>query len=333
MTHTSTSPNYQILASLDIGRRQVVLEGYELIQKQVNFAMTLRERITQHPLLNKYFRFLNTGDLIPNEYRSSGIDSYFESEQRWADMETCWKNDEFVVDPSRLTLYIGLTGIDGDTFKHDHLMTQYGIQINKTSCNTVLFMTNIGTTRSAVAYLIEVLVKIARGIDQQHEDQNPNAQQAHKNKIQSLTKQLPPLPHFSRFHPFFRREGTTPEGDIRQAYFMAYNEAQCCYVTLLELKNKINRGEVLVSAMFVIPYPPGFPILVPGQVISREIVLFMEALDTREIHGYKPEQGFKVFTRAALGEEAYLDAEKIIQLHYHPHSATEHEERAIAIAV
>ena len=31
MTHTSTSPNYQILASLDVGRRQVELEGFELV--------------------------------------------------------------------------------------------------------------------------------------------------------------------------------------------------------------------------------------------------------------------------------------------------------------
>jgi arginine decarboxylase len=31
MTHTSTSPNYQILASLDLGRRQAALEGYELV--------------------------------------------------------------------------------------------------------------------------------------------------------------------------------------------------------------------------------------------------------------------------------------------------------------
>ncbi len=34
MTHTSTSPNYQILASLDVGRRQVELEGYELVAAQ-----------------------------------------------------------------------------------------------------------------------------------------------------------------------------------------------------------------------------------------------------------------------------------------------------------
>jgi arginine decarboxylase len=40
-------------------------------------------------------------------------------------------------------------------------MDRYGIQINKTSRNSVLFMTNIGTTRSSVAFLVEVLVNIA----------------------------------------------------------------------------------------------------------------------------------------------------------------------------
>ena len=34
MTHTSTSPNYQILASLDVGRRQVELEGFELVKNR-----------------------------------------------------------------------------------------------------------------------------------------------------------------------------------------------------------------------------------------------------------------------------------------------------------
>jgi hypothetical protein len=43
---------------------------------------------------------------------------------------------------------------------------------------------------------------------------------------------------------------------------------------------------------------------VPGQVISREILAFIEALDTREIHGYRPELGFRVFTDAAVAEAA-----------------------------
>jgi arginine decarboxylase len=52
--------------------------------------------------------------------------------------------------------------------------------------------------------------------------------------------------------------------------------------------------------MFVTPYPPGFPILVPGQVVTADILAFMSALDTREIHGYLPEFGYRVFTDTAL---------------------------------
>jgi arginine decarboxylase len=71
-----------------------------------------------------------------------------------------------------------------------------------------------------------------------------------------------------------------------------------------ELQMYVGAGREIVSAMFVIPYPPGFPILVPGQVISREILAFIEALDTREIHGYRPELGFRVFTDEAVAVAA-----------------------------
>jgi len=306
MTHTSTSPNYQILASLDIGRRQVELEGYELVQKQVDHAMALRERIATHALLRKYFRFLTTGDLIPRAYRPSGIESYFDSDQRWARMEVCWHTDEFVVDPTRLTLHIGATGIDGDTFKHDYLMQKYGIQINKTSRNTVLFMTNIGTTRSSVAYLIEVLVKIAQELDARNEDMSVAEARLHELKVESLTRRLPALPDFSRFHRYFGGDDDldTPEGDMRKAYFMAYDDALCRYVTMDELQDLVAAGREAVSATFVIPYPPGFPILVPGQVISAEILAFIDALDTREIHGYRAELGFRVFTDEAIAPSA-----------------------------
>jgi arginine/lysine/ornithine decarboxylase len=52
--------------------------------------------------------------------------------------------------------------------------------------------------------------------------------------------------------------------------------------------------------MFVTPYPPGFPILVQGQVVTSDILDFMSALDTREIHGYLPEFGYRVFTEEVL---------------------------------
>jgi arginine decarboxylase len=308
MTHTSTSPNYQILASLDIGRRQVELEGFEMVQKQIELAMAIRERVASHPLLCKYFRFLSAREMIPEEYRPSGIGSYFDPETGWRNtrMEEAWGTDDFVIDLTRLTLYLGLTGIDGDTFKNEYLMDKYGIQINKTSRNTVLFMTNIGTTRSSVAFLIEVLVKIATELEQQREDASRVERKLIENKIKSLSQDLPPLPDFSHFHEVFcagaKRKIKTPEGDIRSAFFLAYDDENCEYMTIDEatIGKAMKSGRELVSASFVTPYPPGFPVLVPGQVISEAILAFIRALDVKEIHGYQPEIGLQLFTEETL---------------------------------
>jgi arginine decarboxylase len=305
MTHTSTSPNYQILASLDVGRRQVEMEGYELVQRQLELAMTLREQVLTHPLLKKYFRFLRVGDLVPLEYRESGVESYYNAETGWNNLDAAWRTDEFAMDPSRATLCIGSTGVDGDTFKNKYLMDKYGIQINKTSRNTVLFITNIGSTRSAVAYLLEVLVKIARDVDQRVDDMSAIEKRIHDKRVKSLTLEQPPLPNFSAFHSSFRvtaEEGkvTTRDGDIRTAFFLSYDDDNCEYIGMEEASKAIKAGRELVSALFVIPYPPGFPILVPGQVISSGILEFMAALDVREIHGFRPELGFRIFNAAAL---------------------------------
>jgi len=308
MTHTSTSPNYQILASLDIGRRQVELEGFELVQKQIELAMTIRERVASHPLLSRYFRFLEAKDMIPAEFRPSGIGSYFDPDKGWRNlrMEEAWATDDFVIDLTRLTLYLGLTGVDGDTFKNSYLMDKYGIQINKTSRNTVLFMTNIGTTRSSVAFLIEVLVKIATEFDQQREDASRVERKLIDKRIKSLSRDLPPLPDFSYFHEAFcagsKQKVTTTDGDIRRAFFYAYDDENCEYMTIdaATIGEAMKSGRSLVSASFVTPYPPGFPVLVPGQVISEEILAFMRALDVKEIHGYKPEIGLQLFTEELL---------------------------------
>jgi arginine decarboxylase len=305
MTHTSTSPNYQIIASLDVGRRQVELEGFEFVRFQVEAAMAMRRAISTHPLLRKYFKVLSAGDMIPERYRESGISSYHDPEQGWTDIWECWARDEFVLDATRVTLAVGGTGWDGDTFKTRILMDKYGIQINKTSRNTVLFMTNIGTTRSSVAYLIEVLVEIARELDDRLDDASKMERRAFEHRVRSLMVDLPPLPDFSRFHDAFRVDQETPEGDMRSAFFLAYDEENCDYLELDgSLKAALEAGREVVSASFIIPYPPGFPILVPGQVISPEILAFMRALDVSEIHGYRPDLGLRVFTEEALARHA-----------------------------
>jgi arginine decarboxylase len=167
-------------------------------------------------------------------------------------------------------------------------------------------MTNIGTTRSSVAFLIEVLVKIATELDQQQEDASRVERKLIEKRVKSLSEDLPPLPDFSYFHAAFcpgsLQKVKTTDGDIRRAFFYAYDEENCEYITIDDetIGNAIKSGRELVSASFVTPYPPGFPILVPGQVVSEEILAFMRALDVKEIHGYNPEIGLQMFTEEAL---------------------------------
>ncbi|HEX9650267.1 MAG TPA: aminotransferase class I/II-fold pyridoxal phosphate-dependent enzyme [Cyclobacteriaceae bacterium] len=300
MTHTSTSPNYQILASLDSGRRQVQFEGYEMVEKSIEMAMILRYKINEHPKLRKYFDVLTVKDFIPAEFRESGIEEYYHTETGWTRMEEAWETDEFVLDPTKINLFIGRTGVDGDTFKNKYLMDQFGIQINKTSRNSVLFMTNIGTTRSSVAYLIGALLKIAEQLDEKFKSLNNDEALIEENKIYSLTKDVPPLPHFSHFHASFQAVPGVPGGNIREAFFQAYNEKKCMYIKLEDCQKALDGGREIVSASFVIPYPPGFPILVPGQVLSPDILEFLMKLDVKEIHGYRADLGLRIFTSSAL---------------------------------
>ncbi len=288
MTHTSTSPNYQILTSLDLGRRQVELEGYELVQRQLDLATSLSQAIARHPILRRYFRVVDAHDLIPEELR--GVGGKMPLRQGLSDMWRAWQEDEFVVDPSRITVEISKTGVDGDTFKHNFLMDRYGIQVNKTSRNTVLFMTNIGTSRSGIAYLIEVLVKLAERFEELNEELDPDMPLPGEVP-------MPPLPDFSSFSPEYATDGIRPDGDLRAAFFQGQQRGAVEYVSQAELSRRVDEGERPVSAGFVTPYPPGFPVLVPGQVISREVLDFMSVLDTREIHGYDALKGYRVLKR------------------------------------
>ncbi|MEQ9425422.1 MAG: aminotransferase class I/II-fold pyridoxal phosphate-dependent enzyme [Cyclobacteriaceae bacterium] len=303
MTHTSTSPNYQILASLDAGRRQVSFEGFELVEKSIDLAMTLRAKINDHPKLKKYFKVLTVEDLIPKKFRLSGLTQYYDPRVGWSRLEGAWSTDEFVLDPTKINLHIGNTGVDGDTFKNQYLMDQFNIQINKTSRNSVLFMTNIGTTRSSVSYLLGVLLKISSQLDDKVRSMNPEELRIHQGKVHSLTNETPPLPDFSYFHDSFRAVPGVPGGDLREAYFLAYKEEYCEYLKLMECRKRMDEGRVIVSSSFVIPYPPGFPILVPGQVMTEDILNFFVALDVKEIHGYRPDLGLRIFNEKALNRQ------------------------------
>jgi arginine decarboxylase len=302
-THTSTSPNLQIIASLDVARRQMELEGYELTMRAAEIAFRIRRQVNGHPLISKYFRIATPAEMVPESFRGSGIRDYGRPHGTWKELLDAWDHDEFALDPTRLTLICGTAGFDGTQFK-GLLAERFDIQINKTSRNSVLLQTNINNTRSDAALLVKALADLAREIDQRLADGGAAERAGFEARVRSLMTDVPDLPNFSRFHDVFRDDpgGSSNEGHIREAFFMAYDEANCEFIRLAspDIDTRLEDGPDLVSANFVIPYPPGFPIMVPGQVITADTIAFMRKLDVKEIHGYHAAHGLKLLKPAAL---------------------------------
>ncbi len=308
-THASTSPNQQLIASLDVARRQMELEGYGLVHNAIEVALAIRQAVGAHLLISKYFHILGADEMVPASYRESGFIDYLDPQSNWAAALRSIKEDEFCLDPTRMTLICGTAGFDGTQFKGT-LANNYNIQVNKTSRNSILLQSNINNTRSDVAHLIRVLVEISGEIDQRLAEGGPGVRQAFEGRVKSLMTDVPDLPNFSHFHDSFRSDAgrRTNEGDIRGGFYAAYDATGCEYIRLAdpEIDRRLKDGPDLVSASFVIPYPPGFPIMVPGQVITQETIDFMRKLDVKEIHGYGAAEGLKLLRTDALAKPTNL---------------------------
>src|SRR5881394_2441927 len=301
-THTSTSPNLQLIASLDVARRQAELEGYELVGRAIELSLILRREVNKHPLISKYFTIATNAQMVPKEHRASGFEDFHAEGVSWKTIYDAWASDEFVLDPTRVTLLCGSAGFDGTAFK-GLLASKFDIQLNKTSRNSILLQTNINNTRSDIAYLIKVLADMSRELDRRLAN-DAEEKAAFDARVKSLVTDVPNLPNFSRFHDAFRENprSKTNEGDMRTPFFLAYDENNSIHVKLnsKEINDLVKRGQA-VSANFVIPYPPGFPILVPGQIITAETIEFMRKLDVKEIHGYHAASGLKLIKSHKLG--------------------------------
>lgn len=228
--HTSTSPMYSMIASLDVSRKQSVLEGYKLLQRTLMLADELREQINSTGV----FRVLELDDLLPDEV----------------------KDDNIRLDPTKITVDVSSCGMTVDELQNE-LFTRFNITVEKSTFNTLTLLLTVGTTRSKCSRLYDALMRIAR------EKRAPR----HLYR----TPDLPPFTHLVHLP--------------RDAYY-ATGEL----VPLLDDNDQVNRGLAgRISCDQIVPYPPGIPVLVPGQRITDNIVeylvRYLRVQNKVELHG------------------------------------------------
>ncbi|MBY0577464.1 MAG: aminotransferase class I/II-fold pyridoxal phosphate-dependent enzyme [Burkholderiales bacterium] len=228
--HTSTSPQYSLIASLDIGRKQAVMEGYKLLSRTLELARELRAQINSTGV----FRVLDLEDLLPPE--AAG--------------------DNVKLDTTKVTLDISACGYTVEELQQV-LFERFNIQVEKTTFNTLTLLLTIGTTRSKVSRLYDALMRLAR--------------EGHAPRRIYRTPEIPGFTEL-RYLP-------------RDAYFCGGEAA-----ALLDEQESVNQDLAgRISADQIVPYPPGIPVLVPGQTITPEIIQYLVALlrsqKTVELHG------------------------------------------------
>ena len=164
--------------------------------------------------------------MIPEEFRASHIGQPLRTGLRA--MMRAWDSDEFVLDPSRITLSIGRTGYSGDDFKRDQLMDRHGVQINKTTQHGVVHDQHrhhpqFGGVPGGGPGHHRQRTRRALVRDE------PFGAVTVREEVQRLTASTAPLPDFSGFHPVSRttRLHRDPEGDVRRAFYLSYDDANC----------------------------------------------------------------------------------------------------------
>src|SRR3989440_335068 len=245
--HTSTSPQYGLIASLDVARKQAMMEGYKLLSRTLELASEVRNLINS----TRVFRVLELDDLLPDEVRHDGIR----------------------LDPTKVTIDISGCGYTVDDLQK-LLFDRYNIQVEKSTFNTLTLLLTIGTTRSKVSRLYDALMRIAR-----------------ENRAPRRLVQTPEIPAFTRLR-YLPRDAYYCGGELVQVF---------------DERERVNRKLAgRICADQIVPYPPGIPVLVPGQLITSQIVDYIADLlhshKRMEMHGVVHE-GYLPCVRVLKPEE------------------------------
>lgn len=203
----STSPNYLLLASLDIARMQMAMEGKERIARAVRLSEGLRKAVRGLDGLKSF------GQEIVGNPGVCGLDA------------------------TKVTISVrglGLTGMEAERI----LRHQYKVQCELSDPYNLLFILSMADTETELASLVGALQGLAR----KHRGQ----------ETFSIPMDLPEIPE-QRMLP-------------REAFFADKERVA------------LERAAGRVSAEQVVFYPPGIPVLCPGELVSRDLIAYIRRM-------------------------------------------------------
>ena len=210
----TTSPSYILMASLDCARRQIALEGRDLLKSTIDLCNYTRTEI------NKIPGFYCFGE------------------------EVIGTPGSYSFDPTKLTISsrdLGITGFELDMILAD----KYHIQMELSDFYNILAVGSFGDTKEGMDKLLKALKEISYEYF------------GKKEPIQDFLD-IPSIP----------KRILNPRE--------AFNSANIS----IPIKESLGR----ISGEFLLAYPPGIPLLCPGEEITQDVLDYVEDLKRANLY-------------------------------------------------
>jgi len=201
----TTSPSVLILASIDATRRQMALQGEELLDRTIALASDARRRLQELP---------GIGVLDAERLGVSAFDL-----------------TKLVVDVDAL----GITGYAAE----EALRNRFGIGPEMSDLVGLVFLVTIGDTQASIDRLVEAFATLSR---------------------EHYTGRIP-------------RATLRSSGAVVAPGDLAMTPRDAFFAPSRTVPLEASGGEV--STELVIPYPPGIPVLAPGEVITADKIAYL----------------------------------------------------------
>jgi ornithine decarboxylase/arginine decarboxylase len=296
LMHTSTSPQYAIIASCDVAAAMMEAPGgpalvEESISESLDFRRAMRKVDKE---FGKDWWFTVWGpEKLPAEGIGKSADWVLKAEDKWHGFGKLAEGFN-LLDPIKCTLITPGLDLSGKFAKTGipaaivtKFLAEHGVVVEKTGLYSFFIMFTIGITKGRWNTLLTAL-------QQFKDDYDRNA------PLWRI------LPEFCAAHPRYERMGLR---DLCQAIHEMYAKGDIArLVTEMYLSDiqpamkpsdafaqiarrrtervDIDALEGRITTALLTPYPPGIPLLIPGERFNRKIVDYL--LFTREFNAAFP---------------------------------------------
>lgn len=302
LMHTSTSPQYAIIASCDVAAAMMEPPGgtalvEESIKEALDFRRAMRKVSSEYGKDDWWFQVWGPDKLV-NEGIGSREDWILKSNDRWHGFGELAEGFN-MLDPIKATVVtpgLDISGTFAETGIPAALVSKYlaehGVVVEKTGLYSFFILFTIGITKGRWNTLLTALQQFKDDYD----------------RNQPLWRILP---DFCKAHPGYDRLGLR---DLCQQIHEVYKKYDLARLTTevylsdmvpamkpsdayakmahreVERVN-IDELEGRVTGVLLTPYPPGIPLLIPGERFNRMIVDYLQF--AREFNAQFP--GFETY--------------------------------------